>query len=63
MKKMNLCIPFRYTLDRPKLRCLVQDGDRNDTKLLLLDEELKELTGESHHGIYGIAYVEILRVL
>ena len=36
----------RFTLDRPKVRCLVQDGLREDTKLLLLDEKLTDLNGE-----------------
>ncbi|KAK9840974.1 hypothetical protein WJX81_003444 [Elliptochloris bilobata] len=29
-----------YTLDRPKLRCVVSDGDSADTRLLLLSEQL-----------------------
>ena len=30
----------RFTLDRPKLRCVVGDGDSPDTRLLLLSERL-----------------------
>ncbi len=37
---------FRYTLDRPKVRCLVPDEDRDDTKLLLLDSKVQNLKGK-----------------
>ena len=30
----------RFTLDRPKLRCVVGDGDSPDMRLLLLSERL-----------------------
>ncbi|EFJ46503.1 hypothetical protein VOLCADRAFT_81828 [Volvox carteri f. nagariensis] len=30
-----------FTLDRPRLRCIVQNGDSSETKLLLLDENIK----------------------
>ncbi|GLC61014.1 hypothetical protein PLESTB_001706000 [Pleodorina starrii] len=29
-----------FTLDRPRLRCIVQDGDSSETKLLLLEEKV-----------------------
>lgn len=38
------------TLDKPKVKCLAQDGDREDTKLLLLDDKLQELSGEGARG-------------
>ncbi|GIL57289.1 hypothetical protein Vafri_12541 [Volvox africanus] len=39
-----------FTLDRPRLRCIVQDGDRSETKLLLLEENIKleDLPPELH---------------
>ncbi|GIL89794.1 hypothetical protein Vretimale_16566 [Volvox reticuliferus] len=39
-----------FTLDRPRLRCIVQDGDRSETKLLLLEENVKleDLPPELH---------------
>ncbi|GLI67579.1 hypothetical protein VaNZ11_011812 [Volvox africanus] len=39
-----------FTLDRPRLRCIVQDGDRTETKLLLLEENIKleDLPPELH---------------
>lgn len=45
MKRCNeLMRKFRgFTLDKPKLKCLVQDGDKTDTKLLLLDDKLTSI--------------------
>lgn len=35
-----------YTLDRPKMRCIVQDGEQEgETRLLLLDEGVDPATG------------------
>ena len=34
-------------MDKPKIRCLVQDGQREDTKLLLLSDKLTDVTGLS----------------
>ena len=37
----------RYTLDRPKLRCVVRDGDNEATRLLLLDDKPDMPEGEN----------------
>ncbi|GFR44333.1 hypothetical protein Agub_g5548 [Astrephomene gubernaculifera] len=43
-KCSELMKAFRgYTLDRPKLRCIVSDGSSSETKLLLLDEKVTSL--------------------
>lgn len=36
---LHLCIS-RWTLDKPKTRCVVLDGNSADTRLLLLREDL-----------------------
>ena len=43
-------ILIRLTLDKPKLRCVVSDGDSTDTKLLLLREGLGK-KGKSQQSV------------
>lgn len=50
----------RFTLDRPRLKCLVDDAGRSDTKLLLLDEKVSDLAvlTEELRGIVESAALE-----
>ena len=45
LKRCNeLMKKFRgFTLEKPRMKCLVQDGQQTETKLLLLDEKLHNL--------------------
>lgn len=47
--------PRSFTLDRPKLRCIVPDGDSSATRMLLLSDQVEVPQGEleplgSHGG-------------
>jgi hypothetical protein len=37
MQAQASSVTYRYTLDRPRMKCVADDKDREDTKLLLLE--------------------------
>ncbi|BDA40665.1 tRNA (guanine(37)-N1)-methyltransferase [Coccomyxa sp. Obi] len=54
-----------YTLDKPKLRCILPETDRPDTRLLLLaekvqDKELTEINSTVREKVLGNSCVEVV---
>ena len=37
-----VCLARRYTFNKPRMRCILHDGDSKDTRLVLLAEELAQ---------------------
>lgn len=51
---MCLCVCCRFTFDLPKTKCIVHDGDRQDVRLLLLNQDL-DPTGVCAGHIWGVS--------
>ena len=43
---------FRFTYDRPKTKCIVLDGDKHESRLLLLQEGLQQAGGLQQRGCH-----------